>query len=163
MRHLIYFLFFGAFLFFLSACKKPPIYDDTPAIAWVGFSSDTVQQLSGAVDVTFSFTDGDGDLGQDGDTANHILLIDTRRTPNDVLPYKIPTINRENSLGNGIAGEITISLAQLCGISRTNPSILCQPQPDYYDPVVYEIRIKDNAGRWSNTILSDTLYIKCFE
>lgn len=162
MRHLLTAFFLLSCLFYFTACDKPPIYDDIPNISWGRFSTDTVQQLSGTLDVTFNFTDGDGDLGQDGDSEDHILLIDTRRTPNDTLRYKIPTIDQQGIV-SGISGEITVSLSQLCGINRNNPLILCQPQPNYYDPVVFKIAIKDNADRWSNNILSDTLYIKCFD
>jgi hypothetical protein len=162
MRHLILSIVCLGSLLYVSACEKPPIYDSTPSITWASFSSDTVQQLSGVVDVTFNFTDGDGDLGRDGATEDHILLIDTRRTPNDTLRYKIPTIDQQGIV-SGISGQITVTLAQLCGINPNNPLILCQPQPNYYDPVVYKIIIKDNAGRWSNEIFSDTLYIKCFD
>jgi hypothetical protein len=143
------------------ACDKPPIYDDTPNITWVEFSVDTVQQLSGAVVFKFDFTDGDGDLGQDGDTANHIIIVDTRRTPNDTAFYKIPTIDQQGIV-SGISGQLEVSVSQICGIDQTNPLILCQTQPNYFDPIVYKIRIKDNAGRWSNEITTDTLYVKCF-
>lgn len=146
-----------------SACEKPPIYDDTPSISWGSFSQDTVQQLTGEVDITFNFTDGDGDLGTSGGAENDILIVDTRRTPNDTLYYKIPPLDQFQVRDGGVSGQITVSLSQLCGINRNNPQILCQPQPNYYDPVVYAITIKDNAGRWSNVATSDTLYIKCFE
>lgn len=162
MRHLIASLSLLSCLFYLTACEKPPIYDDTPSIAWGNFSSDTVQQLTGQVDITFDFTDGDGDLGKDGDAEDHILIIDTRRTPNDTLRYKIPTIDQQGIV-SGISGQITVSLSQLCGINRNNPLILCQTQANYYDPVVFKLAIKDNADRWSNNVLTDTLYIKCFE
>lgn len=162
MRHLsIAMLLLSCWLYF-TACEKPPIYDDTPSISWGSFSQDTIQQLSGEVDVTFNFTDGDGDLGDNGGGEDDILIIDTRRTPNDTLRYKIPTIDQQGVV-SGISGSISVSLSQLCGINRNNPLILCQTQPNYYDPVVFKLAIKDNAGRWSNNVLSDTLYIKCFD
>lgn len=146
---------------FFAACEKPPIYDDTPSISWGNFSSDTIQQLSGVVDITFNFTDGDGDLGLSGDTKDHILIIDTRRTPNDTLRYKIPTIEQQGVV-SGISGSITVKLSQICSVNPNNPVFLCQTIPNYYDPVVYKIVIRDLAGRWSNEIMSDTLYVKAF-
>ncbi|CAA6814853.1 MAG: Unknown protein [uncultured Aureispira sp.] len=147
--------------YYWMSCDKPPIYEDTPFISWVAFSVDTVQQLSGGVVFKFDFTDGDGDLGQDGDTANHIIIVDTRRTPNDTSFYKIPTIQQQGII-SGISGQLEVSASQICGIDQNNPLILCQNQPNYFDPIVYKIRIKDNAGRWSNEITTDTLYVKCF-
>ncbi|BDS12265.1 hypothetical protein [Aureispira anguillae] len=143
------------------ACEKPPIYDDTPHITWNSFSADTVQQLTGSVSFKFDFTDGDGDLGKTGDTANHIIIVDTRRTPNDTAFYKIPTIEQQGIV-SGISGQLEVTMSQICGIDPNNPLILCQEQPNYFDPIVYKIRIKDNAGRWSNEIDTDTLFVRCF-
>lgn len=159
MRYALIF-FLGACLIF-SACEKPPIYEDTPTITWNSFSVDTVQQLTGTVNITFDFTDGDGDLGLDGDDDDHILIIDTRRTPNDTLFYKIPTIEQQGVV-SGISGSISVTVSQLCAINPNNPLFLCQPIPNFYDPVVYKIQIRDLAGRWSNQIETDTLYIKAF-
>lgn len=147
--------------YFWMSCDKPPLYEDTPAITWASFSADTIEQLTGTVVFRFDFTDGDGDLGKDGDTANHVIIVDTRRTPNDTAYYKIPTIEQQGIV-SGISGQIEITMSQICGIDQNNPLILCQTQPNYYDPIVYKIRIKDNAGRWSNEIATDTLYVKCF-
>lgn len=143
------------------SCGKPPIYDDTPSISWAEFSVDTVQQFSGSVIFKFDFTDGDGDLGSNGDTSNQIIIVDTRRTPQDTLRYKIPTIEQQGIV-SGISGQLEITVSQICGVDQNNPLILCQNQPNYFDPAVYKIRIKDNAGRWSNEITTDTLYVKCF-
>lgn len=147
--------------FCIVSCGKPPIYDDTPTITWGSFSKDTIDQLTGVVKVSFDFTDGDGDLGKDGDANDHILIIDTRRTPNDTSFYKIPTIAQQGVV-SGISGTITVTMSQLCSINPNNPLFLCQTIPNYYDPVVYKIQIRDLAGRWSNQIQTDTLYIKAF-
>ena len=71
---------------------NPRFTDDTPTIEWVGFSEDTIRQFNGIVTFEIGFTDGDGDLGRDNDTTSHIIIVDTRRTPNDTLFYQIPTI-----------------------------------------------------------------------
>jgi hypothetical protein len=145
-----------------TACDKPPLYDDTPSISWLNFSVDTVKQFDGVVAFRFDFTDGDGDLGKDNDTANHIIIVDTRRTPNDTLFYKIPPIEQQGII-SGISGEIEVTMAQICCIHPQNPLILCPNLPTgSYDPIVFKIRIKDNAGRWSNEIETDSLYVQCF-
>lgn len=159
MRQLLIALLGLTFCF--ASCGKPPIYDDTPTITWGSFSQDTIDQLTGVVKVSFDFTDGDGDLGRNGDPNDHILIIDTRRTPNDTSFYKIPTIAQQGVV-SGISGTITVTMSQLCAINPNNPLFLCQTIPNYYDPVVYKIQIRDLAGRWSNQIQTDTLYIKAF-
>ncbi len=150
-------------MFFMGiGCDKPPIYDDTPTVNWVGFSQDTINQFDGIVSFGIGFTDGDGDLGKDNDTTSHIIIVDTRRTPNDTLFYQIPTIDPQGVV-SGISGQIDVTMSQLCCISPSNPLILCQDIADYYDPVVFKIRIKDNAGRWSNEIETSPLYVRCFD
>ncbi len=144
-----------------AGCKPPPIYDDTPTITWQSFSKDTIQQMTGGVTLKFDFTDGDGDLGRDNDTAKHIIIVDTRRTPNDTSYYQIPTIEPQGVI-SGISGTIEVQMSNLCCINPSNPLILCQNVPNYFDPIVFKIRIKDNAGRWSNEIETTPLYMKCF-
>jgi len=161
MKEILIAILFLTFSLLWSACEAPPIYDDTPHIDWANFSKDTIQQISDAVAFRFNFTDGDGDLGKDGDPEDHILIIDTRRTPNDTAFYKIPTIPQQGTI-SGISGQIEVTMSQICCIHPSNPLILCQPINNYFDPVVYKIKIRDNAGRWSNEILTDTLYVKCF-
>jgi hypothetical protein len=172
MKNLLLFCLFALTCFAWSGCEKPPIYDDTPSISWVGFFQpvsvdvdpiviDTLQQLTGVVTFKFDFTDGDGDLGKDNDTTSHIIIIDTRRTPNDTLFYQIPTIEPQGVV-SGISGQLEVTMSQLCCIHPSNPLILCQPISEYYDPIIFKILIKDNAGRWSNEIETTPLYVQCF-
>ncbi|MFM8489104.1 MAG: hypothetical protein ACKOCH_22455, partial [Bacteroidota bacterium] len=65
-KHLI--LLAAAILFALSAqfCIKPPNYSDTPEISFSGLSKSVMQQgrsEGDSVIISFSYTDGDGDLG----------------------------------------------------------------------------------------------------
>lgn len=147
--------------YFWTSCDKPPLYDDTPHITWGSFSKDTVQQMTESVVFKFNFTDGDGDLGKTNDTTNHVIIVDTRRIPNDTLFYQIPTIEQQGIV-SGISGELEIIVPNLCCIHPNNPLILCQPINNFYDPIVYKIQIKDNAGRWSNVLETPPLHVKCF-
>ena len=156
-----FFFLLATITFVWTGCEEPPIYDDTPTIEWVSFSKDTIQQLSETVTFKFNFTDGDGDLGKDNDTTAHILLIDPRRTPNDTSFYQIPTIEPQGII-SGISGTIEIEVGNLCCINPNNPLILCQNINNYFDPITFKIKIRDIAGRWSNEIETDPLYVKCF-
>ncbi len=159
MKKILGFSFFILISYVWIACEKPPIYDNTPHIEWVGFSVDTVQQMSGVVAFTFSFTDGDGDLGNTDSSS--IYIIDTRRSPNDTFFYQIPPIEQQG-IESGISGEIEVTMSQLCCINPSFPLILCQPIQSYYDPITFKIQIIDNAGRHSNLIETTPLYVKCF-
>ena len=52
-------------MLFFTACLKPVSYPDEPNIEYVGF-----EELSDSGKITFSFTDGDGDIGLDQDMVN---------------------------------------------------------------------------------------------
>ncbi len=155
-----YFILFAILICFTYACEKPPIYDDQPTISWFKFSKDTVDQYSGNVTFFFNFTDGDGDLGSDFDTIQDIIIVDTRRTPNDTSFYKLPVIEPDGNI-SGVSGTVEVDVSLLCCISPSNPLIVCQPIPNFYDTVSYKIRIRDQAGNWSNEIATSTLHISC--
>ena len=150
-------VFFGFLLW--SGCGKPPIYNDTPTITSIRFSEDEVQQQTGLVTFIVGFTDGDGDLGTDIDNDFDMLLIDTRR--NDTAFYQIPIIPSKG-VASGISGEIEVDVSQICCIHPDLP-IACSPIADTYQEVVYKVRIRDQAGRWSNEKETPVLSIKCFE
>lgn len=155
-----------------SACDKPPIYNDTPTIKFVGFAKydncegyicptslqDTIQQFTGTTVLVVDYTDGDGDIGSDTDTLSNMLIIDTRR--NDTIGYRIPAVPQQGA-SEGISGEVYVAVGQVCCIDP-NFFIVCSPIPDTYHEVVYKIVIRDNANRWSNEILTPPLKIRCY-
>jgi hypothetical protein len=146
-------------LLFVCACAKPPTYDITPTVSFVGFSQDTLQQQTGVTTFIVGFTDGDGDIGSDSNNVTNMLIIDNRRE--DTLYYRIPPIPKQGA-SDAISGEIEVDIAQICCQDPDFP-INCLPLPNTYQPVVYRISIRDNAGRWSNEVLTTPLTIKCFE
>ena len=147
-------IFFG--LLFLQACAKPPIYDPVPTLSFVRFNVDTIQQQSQTLTIVVGFTDGDGDIGGDGNT-NNFLIIDQRR--GDTSFYTIPAIPRIG-VSDGISGEIEVDIAPICCINPDYP-IACSPIPDYTDQARFIIRLRDNAGQWSNEAETKALYIRC--
>lgn len=150
-------VFIGLLLW--SACGKPPIYNDTPTITSVRFSDPEVQQQTGLVTFIIGFTDGDGDLGTSESNDFDLLLIDTRR--NDTAFYQIPEIPSKG-VASGISGEIEVDVSQICCIDPDLP-IACSPIANTYQETVYKVKIRDQAGRWSNEKETPALSIKCFE
>lgn len=161
MNKIISALFFLAIAMTWLGCEDAPIYDDTPSISWGGFSNDTIQQNAGTTTFNIDFTDGDGDLGDSRNTEPNILLIDTRRTPNDTSFFQIPVISPSGA-SSGISGTIKVDFSNLCCINPQQPLILCTPLNNTFQPVVFKVKIRDNAGRWSNEIETSPLYLKCF-
>ena len=74
------------------ACTKPPDYPIEPVITYERMSNNTMQQgalgSEDSIAITFSFTDGDGDIGADVDTLFDAFVIDTR-FPDVETTYKI--------------------------------------------------------------------------
>jgi len=148
------------------ACINAPDYPDEPEIEYIGLSKSTLDQNSLNTDslfVTFSFTDGDGDLGHEpADTSRNIFIKDLR-TGNFQDKFKSPYIPEEG-IGNGITGDIELLLFTTCCLFP-DASIPPCSAPDQFplDTVIYEIFIKDRAGNESNKIKTEPIIIRCIE
>ena len=159
---------FFTFLLLTSAvfaCQTPPDYPDEPVIEFLRMSKNTIEQGTGLADtvrVTFSFTDGDGDLGRAENSQElDIFLTDLRKnTPAD--NYRIPMIPALGA-SNGIRGEVTFNLFQTCCIYPDGVPTPCTPNADNFpqDTVAYEIYIVDRAGNESNRIRTEDIFILC--
>lgn len=148
----------------LAGCTEPPNYPTEPRIEYIGVSKKTIVQGSrnavpDTLFIRFSFTDGDGDLG-DRDSIN-IFLTDSRdgfRTTKKINP--IP----EQGSGNGVSGEITLRLVNAVGdICCIFPDRrVCQVDPRYpQDTFSYSIQMRDRAGNLSNIIQTEPITILC--
>ncbi|MCO6487136.1 MAG: hypothetical protein J5I98_01905 [Phaeodactylibacter sp.] len=165
MKTIYYFLSL-CLAFLVNSCVQPPNYPNTPEIAYVGVDQNTIHQgnagnLPDTLEITFSFTDGDGDLGTDGE-AFDVFLTDSRDGFTDIK--KLPIIP-DQGIGNGISGEITIRLPNrpfgICCIYPDNPNS-CEPNPDIpTNEISYQIQIQDRAGNMSNTIQTEVITILC--
>lgn len=158
MQHIPSLLFAAALLLF-TACAKPPTYDITPAVNFIGYSQDTVQQSTGVTTFIIGFTDGDGDLGSDSNNVTNLIIIDNRRE--DTLFYRVPPIPKQGA-SDAISGQIEVDIANICCQDPDFP-ISCLPLAGVYQPVTYRVRLRDNAGRWSNEATTTILELKCFE
>ena len=142
----------------IAGCTKPPNYPDEPVIEFMSTNISTINQ-SATVDtlaITFSYTDGDGDLG---DSTKNIILTDTRPT---IVPrtveFSLPFIP-EQGAGNGISGEITVKeVGKFCCLNIPVP---CQLFPESYDTLSYMIKILDREGNESNIVETGPIVIIC--
>lgn len=151
------------------ACQTPPDYPDEPVIEFVRMSKNTIEQGTGAADtirVTFSFTDGDGDLGRSEDSDQLDIFLTDLRTGTPADNYRIPEIPPLGA-SNGIRGEVTFNLFQTCCIFPQGIPLPCEPNPansitDFpQDTVVYELFIVDRAGNESNRIRTEAIFVQC--
>lgn len=142
-------------------CTKPTEYPNVPAIRYIGMSKDSIAQASIAsqdsLRITFGFTDGDGDLG-DNDSLN-VFLTDSRNGQIG-QQFKIPFI--EQHVGaKGITGEISLTIRQTCCL-YDNGQAPCTPGiTQSTDTMDYAIQIVDRAGNKSNIIHTEPIYILC--
>lgn len=149
----------------LSSCIKAPTYPVIPHIEFKEVSSSIVR--AGAIDtITFSFTDGDGDIGtftsnsdtsdlcglERGDstalhsTSYNIFLIDNRDSC--ISPFASANI-QSTSKNKGIKGEMVVITPIYSKHCFATPNPNCP-----VDTAIFSIMLKDMAGHQSNIIQS---------
>jgi hypothetical protein len=157
MKKILFLGIFGIILF--HGCIEPPDYPVEPVIAFLEMNKTqivgqtTLEDPNRVVDtlfITFSFTDGDGDLGKsDTDTTRNVFLIDSR-LGNAGESFQVKTIPQAG-VTNGISGEMTVML----------PETFCFPNSAPRDRMTYSIQIVDNAGHYSNIIETPEIELIC--
>ncbi len=147
MQKLFVFCFIGVVL--ITSCIKPPNYSDTPSITFVRFSKSSIKAFSDSIQLVFTFTDGDGDIGplNKNDTTLNLFLTDSR--DNSVKKYQLPNITPSGSV-KAISGEVTVTIGPFA----------CKAGVDT-DQLTYTIRIKDRAGHMSNSVTTSPLTLDC--
>jgi hypothetical protein len=166
----ILFLAFGATTLLASLvllhCVRPPDYPIEPVITFKSMSKNELKQGKGdaSVDnviVSFTFTDGDGDLG-DKDSLN--VFVTDARDGNEKSKFRIPYIEPQGT-GNGIEGEVSIMIPTSCCIYVTPEGIpvSCEQAANYIDrdTLRYIISIRDRAGHESNEIQTNPIILRC--
>lgn len=151
---------------FFAGCTDAPEYPLEPVITFDGLNKNRIAQFTnGPLDsliLTFSFTDGDGNLSQlDSDSAD-IFLVDSRLN----TPYflRFPLIEEEGT-GSGISGTASVTISnvgfQLCCIYRQRA---CAAEEEYpIDTFSFSLQIQDREGNLSNKIKTDLIEIQCVQ
>lgn len=148
-------------------CVKPPDYPKEPVIEFMSLSKNLMKQgkaKGDSVIITFSYTDGDGDLGfPDNDPAPSVFVRDDRDSFSK-FEYQLPYVDPQGA-GNGISGEISIVVPTSCCIFETDEGLklACENVPDdfLFDTLFYFIKIRDRAGRESNEIKAGPITLQC--
>ena len=148
--------------FLLASCSKAPDFSDIPEISFLSLSKQSMVQSDLPTDtlfVTFSFKDGDGDLGTGPDGEFNVFLTD-KRTGFLENKFRLPEIPQEGT-ANGIEGEIRLMLFTTCCIfSDSRPPCSTSVEEPTND-LVYEIYIEDRAGNRSNVIETSLITLQC--
>ncbi len=147
----------------MTSCTNNPGFDEVPEIEFIGFTKSVMDQGDLNTDslfMTFSFRDGDGDLGSGmGNIRENIIITDTRT--GDVYDFfKIPDIPNPG-VQNGLEGEITIKLFTTCCIFPDSIPP-CQSPPQFpTNEINFDIILKDDAGNESEAIRTPAITLNC--
>lgn len=139
-------------LFSLVSCSDEETFPDTPVISFK--SLEKFQSVSGldSLVLTFSFTDGDGDIGSAAsDTFGRDVYARLFERNNGVfeeaplgapLEYRVPYLEPRGN-NSSLKGDIRISIDY--NILRPN------------DTIYYKVLLEDRAGNRSNEITTATI------
>jgi hypothetical protein len=166
---------FGTFSLFVAliailtafgACNdKAPEYPVEPKIEFLSLSKNTFNAQRGnnipnpadSILVTFSFQDGDGDIGSDEASDYTVGIIDPRFPIDLVNPsrFKIEPFP-QNGVGKAITGEMTVKIKGLCCKKGC-----VDPVQPATEAVPFKLFVRDRAGHKSNEIELPLITIPC--
>ena len=129
----------------LFSCEKEQEISDTPIIEFKSISPATVQEYSDNIVITISYSDEDGDLGENNPDIHNLFVEDNRN--GIVYQFRIPHLAPDNN-SIAIEGDFNITIN---GSGITDESSSQQ--------VNYSIYVKDRAGNNSNTISTSNITI----
>jgi len=133
-----YFIFI-LILFTLACTEDDGIISTTPEIEFVDVSSSTVVAFQESLEITISYLDGDGDLGENDPDTKNLFVTDSR---NDVeFQFRVQELAPPGS-EISIMGNLKIVLSNIPLIDTNADSEI----------VIYSIRVQDRAGNGSNTV-----------
>jgi len=147
----------------LFSCADAPNFTDTPEIEFIGFSKTEISQSSGNEEfltVSFSFNDGDGDIGQ-GDMSNttDIIFIDNR-TGEIYDQFKSPFVPEQGS-NNGLSGRIDIVVFSTCCVFDDGTPPCESPPNTPTNNLSFDITLTDRAGNVSNVVTTPSITLLC--
>tara|TARA_B110000305_G_C19372744_1_gene605364 strand:+ start:11 stop:442 length:432 start_codon:yes stop_codon:yes gene_type:complete len=129
----------------LFSCEKEQEISDTPIIEFKSISPATVQEYLDNIIITISYSDEDGDLGENNPDIHNLFVEDNRN--GIVYQFRIPHLAPDNN-SIAIEGDFNITIN---GSGITDESTSQQ--------VNYSIYVKDRAGNNSNTISTSNITI----
>ncbi len=130
-----------------SSCEKDPEpMDIIPSIELVSISPAIANEYTDPVTITISYTDGDGDLGENNSSVKNCYVTDNRI--GITSSYRIQQLSPDGS-SIPIKGTLDIELG---GQGITNGST----QQD----VTFTLHVVDRAGHKSNTITTGAVNIR---
>ncbi len=133
------FLYIIVFSLLLASCKKDESsISDVPAIEFVSATPASVVEFQDKLIFTISYTDGNGDLGENSSSVKNLFLTDSRN--NVMYKYRISQLAPDGS-SIAIKGTLSVELNNT-GITDGSNS----------QTFTYSIYVVDRAGNQSNSV-----------
>lgn len=163
-------------LLVITACQKPVEYPIEPHIAYEGFTYllNADSTFSGEGIISFSYTDGDGDLGlDDGDTlspfgpndahyynmiVDYLKLVNGEFVKTPLLSWNVQTQSYDTVTFNARFRRLRDSEDPKAISGTMDYKLTVQNPFSPNDTVKFEIRILDRALHESNVIQTDVIY-----
>ena len=142
MRVVIYILI----VTLLFSCKKDDALSVVPTLEFQSISPSTAQEYIDDINITISYADEDGDLGENSHDIDNLFVEDSRN--GIVYHFRIPQL---------APNENEISIEGNCNIKINGTGITDESSSQQ---VNYNIYVKDRAGNKSNTITTSSITIQ---
>lgn len=138
----------GIWVMFYGCKTDAPVVsvNPIPNIRYIGITPELVNEFTDSVIVTFSYEDGDGDLGHKNPDILLLEVQDARLVNPDY--YYVPPLAPIGS-NIKISGQLQL---------RLRNTFLLGSGGD--EKTQYDIRMKDRAGNWSNVIQTKEITIR---
>jgi len=117
-----------------------------PAIQFLSISPESVVEFTDPVTIRISYTDGDGDLGENEPEVKNLFVMDNRNQV--TFQFRIPELAPEGAK-IAITGELPIELSSVAILEENADQ----------EPVIYTVWVVDRAGNQSNQIDTDPITV----
>ncbi|MGE5355899.1 MAG: hypothetical protein ACM3PT_06630 [Deltaproteobacteria bacterium] len=145
------------------SCTISPDFPPEPHLEFKGMNKKIMKQGSLNTDsltIYLSFTDGDGDIGQDQtDSIVNLFVIDSR-TNKTAESIRLPKIS-DSGIGNGVSGDIELKLYTTCCLFTNNIPPCSVIEGIKFDTLTYRIYLVDRAGNKSEIVETDNIILEC--
>lgn len=161
MKRILFFLTIATILWASCAKKANNNFPIEPQIYYKSVDPNIIDfnDTTSAVNITFTFNDGDGDLGTDQtNTQQQIFLKDSRDTTSgdSTFGYPFPYVDPSMRPKNGsLQGNVVVRLGRQYFSVIDSLHIALRK-----DTLHYKMYVIDDSGHKSNVIETDPIYIQ---
>jgi hypothetical protein len=135
-------------LILIGSCKKDNTLSgnsNVPFIKLLDVSSTTILQFKDSLVIRFEYTDGDGDIGELNPDMNDLQIKDKRLNKADF--YFVKPLSPPGS---------EIKTKGIIAVQMKNTFLLGTANSE---TTTFELKLKDRAGNWSNSIITPIITI----